>query len=60
MITQTEILTLAIKAINAELDKWYKLCCGDAKTYNEATTELREKLTLLHDLYKIQTGEEFQ
>ena len=60
IITHTEILSRAIKSIEAEIDEWRGRCNDLADTYFEvATKELREKLDVLKTLYRIETGSDF-
>ena len=61
IITHTEILSRAIKSIEAEINEWKDRCKGlpkeQAEKYFEAATkELREKQDALKTLYRIETG----
>ena len=64
IITHTEILSRAIKSINAEIDEWRDRCKGltkeQADSYFDVTTkELRAKLDALKTMYRIETGSNF-
>lgn len=60
MITQTEIICLAIKAIDHDIDKWSDKCKGlEKELFEKCTAELRMKRETLCTLYLIQTGAEY-
>lgn len=64
IITHTEILALAIRSIEGDIEERQTLCEGlpediRAEMFNKSTVELREKLDALKTLYRIETGAEF-
>ena len=61
IITHTEILSRAIRSIEADIADWHKKCEGIPQEQKDAmfemsTKELREKLDVLKGLYCIETG----
>ena len=60
MITHTEIICLAIKALNTDLTKWEQKCKNGSEEgraiFNNVTKPICEKLSALKELYKIETG----
>ena len=64
MITQTEIICLAIQALDAKIEKWRKKCadCGDARNQQlleMMTSDEQMKREMLYRLYEIQTGKKY-
>ena len=63
MITQTEIICLAIQALDAEIEKWRKKCadCGEAgnQLFESMIADERMKRETLYRLYEIQTGKKY-
>lgn len=64
IITHTEILSRAIRSIEADIAEWHKKCEGIPQAQKDAmiemsTKELREKLDVLKGLYCIETGKNF-
>lgn len=62
MITQTEIITLAIKAIDADIEKWRTKCDVSDKgreMFDSIAAPLLSKRETLCTLYRIQTGTDF-
>ena len=65
IITHTEILSRAIRSIEADIADWHKKCEGLPLAQKDAmeataTKELREKLEILKTLYRIETGSELE
>lgn len=64
MITQTEILTLAIRAVDADIESWRIKCekGGEEgqKIFEMSTADMRIKRRLLCELYFIQTGNTYE
>ena len=64
MITQTEIICLAIRALDTEIEKWRTKCekGGEEgqKIYEMMTAEPRMKRETLLTLYLIQTGKNYE
>lgn len=65
IITHTEILSRAIRSIEADIADWRKKCEGLPQAQKDAmeaiaTEELREKLETLKTLYFIETGVELE
>lgn len=63
IITHTEILTRAIRSIDQEIGTWKARCEGipDAEQMiAEATAGLAEKLAALNELYRIETGTDYE
>ena len=60
MITQPEIICLAIRALDAEIETWRTKCakCGEEgqRIFESMTAEARMKRETLCTLYLIQTG----
>ena len=60
MITQTEIICLAIRALDIEIETWRKKCekggTEGQQIFNRMTAEPRMKRETLTTLYLIQTG----
>ena len=60
MITQTEIICLAIRALDAEIEKWRSKCANGGEEgqsiFENMTAEMRNKRDMLCCLYRIQTG----
>ena len=63
MITQTEIICLAIKALDTEIESWRKKCEAGGeegqRIFEKMTSDLRMKRETLRTLYLIQTGTEY-
>ena len=64
IITHTEILSRAISSIDAEIADWHRKCEGLPQEQKEAmitisTKELRSKLEALKEMYRIETGVEY-
>ena len=63
MITQTEIICLAIRALDDEIEKWRTKCAAGgeegAKIFESMTAEMRMKKETLCTLYLIQTGKNY-
>ena len=64
IITHTEIIALAIRSIEADIEEWHIKCeCFPEDQveamFTKATAELREKLDALKTLYRIETGTDF-
>lgn len=63
MITQTEIICLAIRALDAEIEVWKTRCKNGGEEgrqiFETATKTTRKKLDALKELYLIQTGEAY-
>lgn len=65
IITHTEIYARAIKTIKAEIDEWRRRCAGfpqeeREKMFSAATEELRSKLEALKEMYRIETGADYE
>ena len=64
MITQTEIICLAIRALDAEIEKWRTKCANGGeegqKIFESFTAESRMKRETLLTLYLIQTGKNYE
>lgn len=65
VITHTEILNRAIYSIEAEISDWYHKCeCFPQPQKDEmidfSTKELRAKLAALKEMYRIETGTEYE
>lgn len=61
-INHTEILCYAIKAVQAEINDWNAKCSGHAgfeEILEQATSRLIPKLEALKELYRIETGTEY-
>lgn len=62
IITHTEIICYAIRAIDAEIAEWHTRCSGyencDALVA-QATDHLYPKLAALQELYRFETGQEY-
>ena len=63
MITQTEIICLAIRALDTVIETWRTKCANGGeegqKIYEMMTAESRKKPETLRTLYLIQTGKEY-
>lgn len=60
MITQTEIIVLAIAQIDARIEEWRKYCEGKPENiFRQVTADLHSKRETLCTLYLIQTGENY-
>ena len=63
MITQTEILCLAIRALDAEIEMWRMKCSKGGeegqKIFESMTSDARMKRETLCTLYLIQTGTDY-
>lgn len=64
IITHTEILALAIRSIEGDIEERLALCEGlpediQAEMLNKSTVELRAKMEALKTLYSIETGADF-
>lgn len=65
IITHTEIFSRAIKSVEAEIDEWRRRCAGfpqeeREKMFSAATEELRNKLEALKEMYRIETGADYE
>lgn len=65
IITHTEILSRAIRTVEAEIDEWRRRCAGFPQEerdalFNASTDELRRKLETLKQMYLIETGTEYE
>ena len=60
VITHTEILTLAAKALEAEIAFWEARCQAARLNPREKTSECRGKLEAVCALYRIETGTELR
>lgn len=60
MITQTEIICLAIRALNTEIEEWRRKCANGGeegqRIFEDMTADAQTKCKLLKELYFIQTG----
>ena len=60
MITQTEIIVLAIGMLDRKIDEWRAICAGQPENiFRQVTADLRSKRETLCTLYMIQTGTEY-
>ena len=59
IITHTEILSLALRSIDAEIVKWEKTCLRHPEMLDEATCELKAKREALAYFYQVETGTEY-
>ena len=63
MITQTEIICLAIRALDADIEAWRTKCEKGGEEgqqiFDRMTAESRMKRETLRTLYLIQTGTEY-
>lgn len=60
IITHVEILALAIRSIDADIQKWREKCEGlPAEQFDKCTLELRQKRAALCNYYLIETGVEY-
>ena len=63
MITQTEIICLAIRALDTEIETWRTKCAAGGEEgqliFEKMTAEPRMKRETLRTLYLIQTGTEY-
>lgn len=64
IITYAEILTRAIRTVEADIEEWHGKCeCFPENQveamFTKATAELREKLDALKTMYRIETGTDF-
>ena len=64
IITHTEIIALAIRSIEADIEEWRQKFNGKPDVFMTgmfeiATAELREKLDALKTMYRIETGTDF-
>lgn len=63
MITQTEIICLAIRALDNEIEAWRTKCEKGGEEgrqiFERMTSEQRMKRETLKTLYLIQTGKEY-
>ena len=61
MITQTEIICLAIRALDTEIETWRSKCAAGGEEgqqiFESMTAEMRSKRDMLCCLYRIQPGE---
>lgn len=57
-ITHTDVLNLAAKALEAEIAFWETRCQATGINPEEMTSEHKEKLKAVRELYKIETGKE--
>lgn len=65
IITHTEIYARAIRTIEAEIDEWRRRCVGFPQEerdalFNASTEELRSKLAALKEMYRFETGVEYE
>ena len=60
MITQTEIICLAIRALDTEIETWRTKCANGGeegqRLFESVTADAQAKRKLLCELYFIQTG----
>ena len=63
MITQTEIICLAIRTLDSEIEKWRVKCSNGGeegqRIFESMTAESRAKRETLCTLYLIQTGKNY-
>ena len=62
MLTQTDIIVLAIKALDRETEDWWKKCDVSDKgreMFKDIVAPLVEKRETLCKLYQIQTGHDY-
>lgn len=64
IITHTEILSRAIRSIEADIDEWRRQCESLPQPHKDgafeiSTKELRAKLDTLKTLYSIETGADY-
>ena len=64
VITHTEILVRAIHSIEAEIGEWHNKCANLPKEQRDTlivagTEGLREKLDVLIEMYRIETGTDY-
>lgn len=64
IITHTEIISRAIKSIEADIAEWHQWCYGPHLANKDAmlamaTEDLRAKLDALKTMYHIETGTDF-
>ena len=60
MITYREILIKAILQIESELENLKKLCNGNDELFNKVSVGLYKKWNDLTELYRIETGGEYE
>ena len=65
IITHTEIYARAIRHVEAEIDKWRSLCADfpqkeREQMFSASTEELRNKLEALKEMYRIETGVDYE
>ena len=64
MITQTEIICLAIRALDAEIERWRTKCANGGEEgkqiFDSITADSQTKRKLLCELYFIQTGKTYE
>lgn len=59
VITHTEILSLALRSLDAEIGQWEKRCLRHPEMLDNATRELKAKREALAYFYQIETGTEY-
>ena len=63
MITQTEIICLAIRSLDTEIETWRTKCAEGGeevqRIFESMTAEAQMKRETLRTLYLIQTGKEY-
>ena len=60
IITHTEIYALAIRTIDEDIKTWRQRCEGLPEEYfDRATEQLRAKRDVVKELYRIETGTEY-
>lgn len=60
MVTYAEILVLAIRQIESQLEHLKNLCNGNEELYKQVSCDLYKKWNILTDLYRIETGIEYE
>ena len=59
MIKQVEIICLAIRALDADIEHYREITNGNEQLFKSVTSELNAKRDVLCTLYKIETGTEY-
>ena len=60
VLTHTEILCLAIRAIDADIGRWRERCEGlPEDVFERSVADLLAKRSALKDLYHVETGTEY-
>lgn len=63
IITHTEILSRAIRSIEQEIDTWRERCeriPDGEQMLKDATADLAAKLDAIKELYRIETGSDYE